>query len=244
MIKKEQDAFGQEMIDFYNGEPVHEIVERDDGFIGLSMGPERYFAPFAEWTPSEQELIQYANGRCLDIGCGPGRVCLYLQAQGHGVVGIDNSPLAIETAKLRGVKDARVLAITQASRTKLGVFDTMIMLGNNFGLFGNAKRAKWLLRRFYGMTRENGRILAASNNIYKTDKPEHLAFHQRNCELGRMSGQVRIRVRHRNLIGNWFDYLMVSPEEMAELAAGTGWQIAHLFETEDSPAYTAVLEKI
>ena len=69
--------------------------------------------------PIEQEIIQYANGRCLDIGCGPGRMCLHLQEKGYDVVGVDNSPLAIETAKLRGVQDARVLSITQASRNKL-----------------------------------------------------------------------------------------------------------------------------
>jgi hypothetical protein len=68
------------------------------------------------------------------------------------VVGIDNSPLAVKTAQLRGVQDARVIPITRVSRNVLGQFETMIMFGNNFGLFGNAKRAKWLLRRFYKMT--------------------------------------------------------------------------------------------
>lgn len=35
MITKGQGAFGQEMFDFYHGETVHEIIERDDGYIGL-----------------------------------------------------------------------------------------------------------------------------------------------------------------------------------------------------------------
>jgi hypothetical protein len=105
------------------------------------------------------------------------------------------------------------------------------MFGNNFGLFGSAKRAKWLLRRFYNMTSRDGRILAESRNIYDTDQPDHLAFHERNHEMGRMAGQIRIRIRYRMLKGPWFDYLMVSPEEMADIVAGTGWQTARLNPT-------------
>ena len=84
----------------------------------------------------------------LDVGCGAGRVCLHLQEQGHEVIGIDNSPLAVKVARERGVQDARVLSITQASRNKLGQVDTIVMMGNNFGLFASPKRARWLLRRF------------------------------------------------------------------------------------------------
>ena len=242
MISPERDAYGQEVFDYYQGEEGREIIERDDGFIGLSGGPMAYFEPFAEWSPKQQEAVQLAQGRCLDIGCGPGRVCLYLQGKGLDIVGIDNSPLAIHTAQLRGVRDARVMPVTQASRNTLGMFDTLIMFGSNFGLFGSAKRAKWLLRRFYHMTTEHGRILAESRDIYQTDKPEHLAFHERNRQLGRMAGQLRIRVRYRNFIGPWFDYLMVSQAEMKDIVVGTGWRISR-FIKDDGVDYTAVIEK-
>jgi cyclopropane fatty-acyl-phospholipid synthase-like methyltransferase len=183
------------------------------------------------------------RGRVLDVGCGPGRVALYSQEQGLEAVAIDISPLAIKTARLRGVKDARVLSITQASRKALGIFDTIVMFGNNFGLFGNPRRARWLLRRFYGMTTADGRILAESRNIHATDKPEHLAFHERNRRLSRLPGQLRLRVRYKTMIGPWFEYLMVSPEEMAEIVAGTGWHIAQIFWADGGVDYTAVLQK-
>ena len=152
MMRSEQDAYGQEVYDYYQGQNVTEIIERDDGYVGTSAGPAAYFAPYADWPPHQQEAIKLAQGRVLDIGCGPGRVCLYLQEKGHEVVGIDNSPLAVKTAKLRGVRDARVLPITQVSRKALGTFDTIVMFGNNFGLLANRQRAGWLLRRFRGRT--------------------------------------------------------------------------------------------
>ncbi|HRQ40264.1 MAG TPA: methyltransferase domain-containing protein [Chloroflexota bacterium] len=251
-MKPEQDAYGREVYDFYLGQPVTEIIEREDGLIGLSASlPAGYFAPYLEWPSWQQEAIGFAHGepgaasgRCLDIGCGPGRVSLHLQEQGREVVGIDNSPLAIETAKLRGVKDARVLSITQVSRQALGVFGTIIMFGNNFGLFGNVARARWLLRRFAGMTTANGRILAESRAVYQTTDPDHLAYQEWNRQRGRMSGQIRIRVRHKTLIGPWFDYLMVSPAEMADIVAGTGWQVGRIIQQEGEAVYTAVLEKV
>ena len=243
MMKPEQDAFGKGVYDHFRGEPVIEIIERDDGHLGISGGAAAYFRPVDEWTDNQTAVLSLIQGRVLDVGCGPGRVCLFLQEKGYEVTGIDNSPLAIKTAQLRGVKDARLLSITQASRKTLGVFDTIVMFGNNFGLFGNPKRAKWLLRRFYGMTSENGRILAESRNIYKTDDPDHLAFHERNRKLGRLPGQLRLRVRYKTMIGAWFEYLMVSPEEMAEIVAGTGWHIAQIVPRENGVDYTAVLEK-
>lgn len=242
-MKPVEDAFGQGVYDFYQGERVIEIIERDDGYIGASGGPAAYFSEVEDWAENVTAVLPLIQGRVLDVGCGPGRVSLYLQNQGFEVVGIDNSPLAINTAQLRGVQDTRLLSITAASRKKLGIFDTIVMFGNNFGLFGNPKRAKWLLRRFYGMTSENGRILAESRNIYKTEDPQHLAFHERNRRLGRLPGQLRLRVRYKTMIGPWFEYLMVSPEEMADIVSNTGWHIAKIVPREDGVDYTAVLEK-
>ena len=65
-----------------------------------------------------------------------GRVSLYLQRKGLTVTAIDNSPLAIRVCRTRGVKDVRVLAIEQIGRLAGAPFDTVVMLGNNFGLFG------------------------------------------------------------------------------------------------------------
>ena len=242
-MRPEQDAYGQEVYDYFKGEDAREIIERDDGMIGLSNGPAAYFAPYADWPETEQKAIQLAHGRVLDIGCGPGRVCLYLQGHGHEVVGIDNSPLAVKTATLRGVQDARVLSITQASRKRLGQFDTIVMFGNNFGLFANPRRAKWLLKRFHGMTSPDGIILAESREVGMTEEPAHLAYHEWNRQRGRPAGQVRIRVRYKKMIGQWFDYLMVSRKDMAALLQDTGWQIQQIFDSEDRADYVAVLGK-
>lgn len=149
---------------------------------------------------------------------------------------IDISPLAVEVARRRGVRDARVLAFEHVG-PDLGRFDTVVMYGNNFGLFGGEATARRLLRRLRPMV---GRIVASTVNPYKTDDPAHLAYQERNRRRGRMPGQLRLRVRYRDHASSWFDYLIVSPEELEALVDGTGWRVARLIAGE--PLYVAVLD--
>lgn len=240
-MKDNQDAYGHLVYDYLYGKENCEIVERDDGYIDTSIGLRAYFSECENWSAHQREAMRHVRGRILDIGCGAGRHSLYLQDKGFEVVGIDISPLAVEVCKLRGMKDARVMSITQIS-PKLGKFDTILMFGNNFGLFGSYKKAKMLLKKLHKLTSNIGRIIAESNDPYKTDNPFHLKYQESNRKRNRMSGQLRIRVRYMKYTTPWFDYLMVSKDEMEKILDGTGWRVARFIDSEGS-AYTAVIEK-
>ena len=192
---------------------------------------------------SNKQAIAHAKGKILDIGCGAGRHSLYLQEKGFDVTGIDNSPGAIEVCKLRGLQKAEVLPIEKADQLAENNFDTIIMFGNNFGLFGNPENAKKILEKFTRITAPNARIIAGTLNPYKTDDPNHLAYHELNRRRGRMPGQATIRIRYERAVGKWFDYLFVSPEEMKEIFKDTDWQIKQFIAPEDLH-YFAVIEKI
>ena len=236
-----QDAYGRLVYDYFRGQDATEIVERDDGWISDSGGPVTYFAAYRQWPKHHQAAMRFVRGRVLDIGTGAGRAALYLQERGHDVLAVDNSPLAIKTVRLRGVRDARLLSITQLSR-RLGTFDTLLLLGNNFGLFANPQRAHWLLARFARMTSETARIVAEVLDPYDTRKAEHRRYHRRNRARGRMSGQARIRVRYLDLATPWFDYLFVSRTELRQLVRGTSWKVAAIIDS-SGPTYIAILEK-
>ena len=215
--KADRDAFGHMLLDYLNGEETMEIIERGDGFIDPYDGCKTYFSEFKNWSACEQEALGcLLPGRVLDLGCGVGRMELYLQSQGVEVVGIDNSPLAIEVCRQRGVRDARLLSVTQVT-PKLGAFDNILMMGNNWGLMGNRQRARWLLDRFFRLTAFPARIIAASNDVYHTTAPYHLAYQAYNREQGRMSGQIHMRVCYQFYRSPWFDYLMVSRDEMKDI---------------------------
>ena len=243
MLKDNQDAYGHLLLDYHNGRENVEIVEREDGFIDTShLGPLNYFAEYEDWTEHQKLAMAYATGRVLDIGCGAGRHCLYLQEQGHDVLGTDISPLAIQTCQHRGLKNALVMPVTQVS-SKIGTFGTILMMGHNFGLVGNYKRAKWLFKRFAAMTTDTAKIIAETLNPYQTEEPCHLAYHQFNRDRGRMSGQLRLRIRYRQYTTPWFDYLFVSKAEMEDILDGTAWRVERYIDAADTPTYVAILTK-
>ena len=240
-LTKQKDAFGKEIYDHYRGVHAEEIPERNDGWIGASGGPQAYFTEYSDWPATQKKAIKFAHGRVLDIGCGAGRVALHLQNKGLDVLGIDNSPLAIKTCKLRGIKKARVMSITEVT-PKLGVFDAIVMYGNNFGLFGSFERARWLLRRLRNMTSPTARIIASTMDPYDTAESGHKRYQSANKRRGRMGGQLKIRIRYKDYATPWFDYLLASRDEVRQIVAGTGWTVARFIEPKGA-RYIAVLEK-
>lgn len=238
-----QDAYGRELYDYWRGNhSIKEIVERDDGFIDTSIfGPKLYFMEYKNWPTHQKKAMRFARGRILDIGCGAGRCLTHFQKKGFDIVGIDNSPLTVKVCKERGAKKVLVKSITQLG-PDLGVFDTITMLGNNFGLFGGIKRARTLLNKMYKITSDRARIIAETAHPYQTDLPEHLEYHRFNRRRKRLGGQLRIRVRYKKYATEWFDYLLVTPEELEKIIDNTGWGVKKLVWSK-GPAYCMVLEK-
>lgn len=242
-MKTSQDAYGKQLLAQYNQKTATaEIIERDDNYIDFGSDDGLYFTEYKQWSDSERQLIDKARGKILDIGCGAGRHSLYLQKRGFDVTGIDNSPGAIKVCKLRGLKKAFVRPIGEIDKFKTDLFDTILMLGNNFGLLGDAENAKKLLKKMSQITKPDAQIIAGTRNPYITDDADHLEYHKLNKKRGRMAGQIRMRIRYRKTVGEWFDYLFVSPEEMRDILSDTDWQIKEFIGSERAD-YFAVIGK-
>lgn len=249
---KYDDALGQLFWDYFNHKDPIGITERNDGFIELE-DPRIWFSKYKDWLDVEKKSMKYVNGtRVVDIGCGIGRHALYLQKEkGFDVLGIDTSPLAIRLCKRQGLKKAEVQSIieftfTHTKRVRNYSFDTILMLGNNFGLFESFTRARWLLRRLHKMTSDDASIIAQSIDPYKKiHEQAHKRYYSLNRMKGRMPGQTRMRIRYKNYKSIWFDYLFVSKEEMKSIVNGTGWKIEHLLDsTIDPGVYIAIISSI
>jgi len=135
--------------------------------------------------------------------------------------------------------------MTARSRARLGPDEDAygrLMLGNNLGLLGGVRRARWLLRRWHAMTTPRARILAETMDPYSVAAEHHRPYHRRNRSRGRLGGQLRIRVRYAAYRTPWFDYLMVSRNELASILRDTGWRIARMIPG-PSPRYGVSIEK-
>ena len=242
MLTDKQDAFGHMYLDYMNGTKSPYTIERDDGDVKTDM-PDGYFKDYDEWSDIERKVISLVSGRVLDIGCGAGRHCLYLQQQGFDVVGIENSPLAVQVVKERGVRDARLCDIQEIG-VDLGYFDTILLFGNNLSLLGTPTKAKRILRNLYRITPDKGRIIGSIRDPYNTDYPVHISYHQANKQKGKLGGQGKIKIRYQEYVTPWTDFLMLSKSELENLVEGTGWLVEKYIDDTNYPGiYFPVIQK-
>jgi SAM-dependent methyltransferase len=239
-----QDAYGQQLLAQFNGKiPTAEFIEREDNYLDTGSDAGFYFSEYEQWAALERQAIERAQGRVLDIGCGAGRHSLHLQREGFDVTGVDNSPGAIKVCRLRGLKNALVRSLADVDAFGPNSFDTILMLGNNFGLFGDPENAKLILQKFARITSARAQIIAGTRNPYRTDSQEHVEYHELNRRRGRMPGQIRMRVRYGKAVGEWFDYLFVSPEEMREIVEDTDWRIREFIGAGEANYYAVIVRE-
>jgi len=222
-VTEDQNAFGRLLQAYLDGDDGLEIVERDDGFVGVAGRASAYFTPERAWPAHERAALAWARGRVLDIGCGAGRHGLALQERGLAVVGVDTSPRAIAVCTRRGLREARVLDVARLSPDAgLGAFDTLLLLGANLGLLGSAAGARTLLGRLHAVTSARARIIAESRDPAAMSAPAHAAYRAANRRQGRLPGQLRLRIRYRQYVTPWFDYLFIARGELERLTGGDG----------------------
>ncbi len=220
------ELYAAAMLDHWLGKDVRVEFERDDGYRSLS-GIRAYFAPANAWPRMEREAVKLVRGRILDLGCGPGRHALYLQSRGHAVVGLDASPTQVALARIRGVHDVYLGDLRRIPKG-LGTFDTVLMLGNNLGLPGDLPKLRTFLRTLRGLMRKGGRLIGNSR-MPGTWSDDHLPYVKRNLRRDRPPGLLSLRVRYKGKIGDWFELLLLAPEELARLARQSGWELTKVF---------------
>ena len=234
-----KDPWSEIMKDAAKGETGEYYIERDDGRIDTHAVND-YTGTLLDWSESERLGIQHAKGRVLDIGCGAGRVSLFLQEQGFDVVGIDLASGAIEACKTRGLKKAYVMSADELDFPE-STFDTIIMYGNNFGILGEDPNIINMLQRLKRITTSEGIILAGSVDVQQTDDQSNITYQKKNLERNRPIGLIRLRVKYRDLVGDWIDLRLASPEEMKGLAEIAGWKLSRAYQ--HGASFVGVLTK-
>ncbi|HEY1826709.1 MAG TPA: methyltransferase domain-containing protein [Acidimicrobiales bacterium] len=237
------DLFGRALLDWAKGGTEPEYIERRDGLVVEGAGHTFYLGDRSEWPSSERQALRFVRGRALDVGCGAGRVALHLQAAGYEVTGIDLSPNAIKAARRRGLRDLRQVSAEELTPDLCDV-NTIILFGNNFGMFGGPQRIRRVLTGWAAVAAPGTRLLAESTTPYHGGAPALDRRHyQRNKARGQMPGRICLRTQYRGGVGPWEDWLFVSRREMQAIVKGTGWQPRVFLGDVPSDSYVAVFER-
>ena len=129
-----KDLFGKAILDYQLGNYTEDIIT-ETSISEEDILPLPYlFRTYDEMPKIEQKALQMAKGKVLDVGCGSGSHSLYLQNERKlNVTSIDISEGAIETCKLRGLKNVHIQDIMTLKDEK---FDTILLLMNGAGMCG------------------------------------------------------------------------------------------------------------
>lgn len=164
-----KDLFGEAILDFQTNNNPQALITETTISEADEMEVAYLFRNFDQMPAIEQRALQLCKGTILDVGCGAGSHSLYLQQQNLDVTSIDISSKAIETCRLRSVKNPIVQNILEVE----GEFDTILLLMNGTGIFGTLNQTDLYLNTLKKLLNPNGQILIDSSDIiYMFDEDE------------------------------------------------------------------------
>ncbi len=166
----DNDIYGEALLDYQNGIYDQDIIT----YLSLDeedILPLPYlFRDYKDMPALEKHALKLCKGKVLDIGCGAGSHSLILQKKEQPVTAIDFSKGAIETCKLRGVKNA---IHTNLYDFKAHKFDTLLLLMNGIGIAGTLNQLDPFFTHLKSLLQPNGQILLDSSDIiymYENDE--------------------------------------------------------------------------
>jgi SAM-dependent methyltransferase len=177
----------------------------------------------------ERRAIELCRGRVLDVGAGAGRHSLFLQSRGVAVEAIDVSAEAVQIMRQRGVRHARCLDVREIQDVG---YDTVLMLSNGLGIAQSLSGLGSFLAQMAGIINPGGAILADSLDVSRTSNPNHVAYQASQKAKGKYPGEMTVRLKYGDAVGEPFGWLHVDYATLSALAANTGWKAERLIETE------------
>ena len=153
------DLFGQALLDYVNDRYEEDIITHisldEEDVLSLPY----LFRDFEHMPPLEQKALKLSKGKVLDVGAGSGSHSLYLQEAGLDVTSLDISPGAVETCRIRGLKNAVLVDFWQYSGTK---FDTILLMMHGIGMAGKISELNRFVAHLKSLLNPGGQVLLDS----------------------------------------------------------------------------------
>lgn len=195
----------------------------DDDIIPLEV----LFRSYEEMPEIEQEALNRAKGKVLDVGAGAGIHANVLTENGLKVSCIDISEGAVDFLKENG-HDARHMNFFDLKDEK---YDTILMLMNGIGIAGKLSNLEHTLSHAKSLLNPGGKLLCDSSDIrYLYEDEDGSMWVNLNTEY---YGNFRFQMKYKREKGPWFDWLYVDFDNLFQAAKNVGLKAVRVMETDD-----------
>ena len=218
-MKKEKDAMGKAIADFYKGRRDGKLRVLSPMFEEDEIPVTTLFRGFKDMPKMEQKALKMAKGRILDVGAGSGCHALWLQDKGLDVTAIDISPYSIETMKERGVVNVR----EQDFFTLEEKYDTILMLMNGIGIVGTLDRLPDFFKHVDNILAEDGQLLCDSSDLcYLYDDKDGIA---ELMNSDKYYGELEYTMCYDEMKGDSFPWLYIDANTLRTYAETYGFKM-------------------
>jgi len=217
------------MYDFQTNNSPEDIITETSISEEDEMSVAYLFRSYNEMPKLEQKALQLSFGRILDVGCGAGSHSLSLQNDRNlDVTSIDISEKAIETCKLRGIKNPKAQNILDFQEEK---FDTILLLMNGTGIFGKLENCNQYLSKLKSLLNPGGQILIDSSDIiYMFDEDEDGGKWIPSCND--YYGELTFTISYKGEKEESFDWLYLDYNTLQNAAIANGLKCELILEGE------------
>lgn len=218
-MKKETDAMGKAIADYYKGRRDGKICVLSPMFDDDEIPLETLFRTFRYMPKLEQKALKMAKGRTLDVGAGSGCHSLWLQEKGIDVTAIDISPYSVETMKERGLVNVK----EQDFFTLEEKYDTILMLMNGIGIVGTIDKLPAFFKHIDKVLAEDGQLLCDSSDLCYLYEDEDGIIEL--PDDGKYYGELEYTMCYDDIKGDSFPWLYIDANTLRNYAELHGFKM-------------------
>lgn len=195
------DPFGAAINDYFRKGTAPDLNINTNYTEDESIQASYFFRTIKNMPAIEKKALSLCRGKILDIGAAAGCHSLELQKMNLDVTALEQSKLAIEVMRERGVHKTVHNDIFFYKKEK---FDTLLLLMNGTGIGGTLNGLKTLLAHLKTLLNTNGQILIDSSDIrYLFEEDDGSVWVDLNSEAYYGEMQYKVEYKSNKSVFDW-----------------------------------------